>query len=160
MRLNNIRIVVALMILNIAVYCMAQKTTNISNYIENRSNGLISINQPEQLYERLNKSKQTISENSISDTENNIVGYRIQVFSDNNQRTAKSMAQSRERQITTEFSDLSVYLIYKSPSWRVRVGDFKTRGEAEQVMHEIRTKFPSFASEITIVVDKINLIEK
>ena len=88
------------------------------------------------------------------------VGYRIQVFSDNNQRTAKAQAQARERNISVQFPELRVYRLYKSPSWRVRVGDFKTRNEAEQVMQEIKEAFPAYASEVTIVVDKINLRER
>ena len=50
--------------------------------------------------------------------------------------------------------------MYKSPSWRVRVGDFKSRGEAEQVMQEIKDAFPSYAGEVLVVVDRINLQEK
>ena len=42
----------------------------------------------------------------------------------------------------------------------MRVGDFRTRGDAEQVMKEIKEVFPAYASEVTIVVDKINIEEK
>lgn len=160
MKLYYIKKVLVLLFVNFAFCCISQEKANISNHIEKESGGVITINQPKQLHDKLNKSNQVVVNNSSTEEDNGKIGYRIQVFSDNNQRTAKTMAQNRERQIAAEFPDLNVYLIYKSPSWRVRVGDFKTRGEAEQVMHEIRKKFPAYTSEITIVVDKINLIEK
>lgn len=138
---------------------MAQnRDTVITDFIANNSKGKIVINQPNGIYDRLKPKNELNEENAIEDdVVSKVVGYRVQVFSDSNQRTAKSQAQARERNITAQFPNLSVYLLYKSPSWRVRVGDFKSRGEAEQVMHEIKKAFPSYAGEVTVVVDKINL---
>lgn len=132
----------------------------ITDYLSNNSQGKVTINQPENLKSRLKKKKMSGNENVSSEESTKVVGYRVQVFSDNNQRTAKSQAQSRERNILAQFPDLKVYLMYKSPSWRVRVGDYKSRGEAEQVMQEIKEAFPSYAGEVMVVVDRINLQEK
>lgn len=132
----------------------------ITDYLSNNSQGKVTINQPENLKSRLKQKKMSENENVSSEESTKGVGYRVQVFSDNNQRTAKSQAQSRERNIQAQFPDLKVYLMYKSPSWRVRVGDYKSRGEAEQVMQEIKEAFPSYAGEVMVVVDRINLQEK
>lgn len=145
----------------IAVVCCtcvawAAEPEVISDYLEKQSGGQITINQPDALRERL-KRKAVAPKDETSDEVTKAAGYRIQVFSDNNQRTAKSQAQVREQNISTRFPHLKVYRTYKSPQWRVRVGDFRTRAEAEQVMVEIKEAFPYYAGEVMVVVDNINL---
>lgn len=156
--MDSVKKYILLAMIIIASVCVAQEPSNIiSDYIENSSGGKVQITQPDGLKKRLvpKKSSEVYSEGEV----NSYVGYRIQVFSDNNQRTAKGQAEARKNKIMEKFPDLKVYLLFKAPSWRVRVGDFKTRGEAEQVMIEIRDEFPTYASEITVVMDNINLPE-
>jgi len=50
-------------------------------------------------------------------------------------------------------------MTFNSPYWRVKVGDFRTRGEAEAAMAEIREAFPSLSSHLRIVRDKINIYD-
>lgn len=147
------------MIIMIASVSVAQEpATVISDYIENTSGNKVQIMQPKELRKRLTPQKNVEVDSEVD--ENTSVGYRVQIFSDNNQRTAKKQAQERKENILSRFPEMKVYMMYKSPSWRVRIGDFKTRGEAEQVMLEIKEEFPYYSSEITVVVDKINLQEK
>lgn len=84
-------------------------------------------------------------------------GYRIQVFDDNNPRTAAAHAKQREQQMRASFPHLGAYVSFNSPYWRVKVGDFRTRGEAEAAMEEIREVFPQFGAYLRIVPDKINI---
>ncbi len=83
-------------------------------------------------------------------------GYRIMVFDDNNVRTAKNAAQVRKSQVQARFPQHRVYVVFNSPYWRVKVGDFRTRAEAEHVMSEIRAAIPAAASSLRIVRDRIN----
>jgi hypothetical protein len=39
----------------------------------------------------------------------------------------------------------------------LRVGNFKTRTEAEEAMQELRGSFPSFGKEMYIVVDEVKI---
>lgn len=161
MNMNNLKGYILLVLMCFGGMVAAQMSSDIiTDYLSNNSQGKVTINQPENLKSRLKKKKMSGNENVSSEESTKVVGYRVQVFSDNNQRTAKSQAQSRERNILAQFPDLKVYLMYKSPSWRVRVGDYKSRGEAEQVMQEIKEAFPSYAGEVMVVVDRINLQEK
>ena len=82
----------------------------------------------------------------------------IQVFSDRNQRTAKGEALSKERSIKESFPEMGTYITYDAPSWRLRVGDFRTRDEAAARLAELREAFPGFAGEMIIVVDVINTL--
>jgi hypothetical protein len=84
------------------------------------------------------------------------VGFRIQVFSSNVQRTAKTEAFNIEKEIRTAFPELGVYVSYTSPSWKVRVGDFKTTEEAQAFRPELIEAFPYLRNAIYTVKDKIN----
>lgn len=98
---------------------------------------------------RQHTSQQTI--------ENRGVGYRIQAYSDNNYKTAKAAAQHRARDIAMKFPQYRSYISYKAPSWRLRIGDFKTKREAQAALQRIKSVYPKFAREMVIVRDRINI---
>ena len=98
---------------------------------------------------RQHTSQQTI--------ENRGVGYRIQAYTDNNPRTAKAAAQQRARDIAMKFPQYRSYITYKAPSWRLRIGDFKTQQEAKAALNRIKSVYPKFAREMVIVRDRINI---
>lgn len=83
-------------------------------------------------------------------------GFRIQVFSSNEQRTAKSEAFAIEKELREYFPTLGIYVSYSSPFWKVRVGDFKSTAEAHELMNEITTAFPKLKNVTYTVKDKIN----
>lgn len=85
------------------------------------------------------------------------VGYRIQAYSDNNHKTAKAAAQQRARDIAMKFPQYRSYISYKAPSWRLRIGDFKTQREAQAALQRIKSVYPKFAREMVIVKDRINI---
>ena len=84
-------------------------------------------------------------------------GYRIQIYSGNDQRRSKDIATSRRNQIKSTYPNMDVSVSYSSPVWRVRAGGFRTRAEAEQALKEMRSKFPSFGREMHIVDDVITV---
>ncbi len=85
-------------------------------------------------------------------------GYRVQIYSDNNARTAKNEARAKERAIAGAFPELSTYVIYDSPYWRLRVGDCRSKAEADELAVEIKKAFPAYRAEITVVRDRINVV--
>ena len=97
---------------------------------------------------RQHTSQQTI--------ENRGVGFRIQAYTDNNP-TAKAAAQQRARDIAMKFPQYRSYITYKAPSWRLRIGDFKTQREAQAALQRIKSVYPKFAREMVIVRDRINI---
>ena len=82
-------------------------------------------------------------------------GFRVQVFSSNVQQTAKNKAFNIEKQIQEAFPDLLVYVNYTSPFWKVRVGDFKSKSEAQVFKSQLIDSFPIMKSEIYIVPEQI-----
>ena len=148
-----------LMLASLCAMAQDASSTVITDYITTSSNGNVSITQPAKLRERLKAENGAGISEAKSEEDTNVVGYRIQVYTDSNQRTAKSQAKQRASNIVARFPDLKTYLAYKSPSWRLKVGDFKTRGEADQVLHDMKEAFPAYASELKVIVDKINVSE-
>ena len=84
-------------------------------------------------------------------------GYKIQAFAGNDQRTSKNEAYRKQALINQAFPELETVIIFESPFWRLRVGNFKTREEAEEVLNEMRQVFPSFGKEMYIVSDEIKV---
>ena len=86
-----------------------------------------------------------------------VSGFRVQVFSSNIQRTAKNNAFGIEKQIKEVFPDQAVYVNYTSPFWKVRVGDFKTKIEAQTFRNQLIESLPALKSEIYVVPEQINV---
>ncbi len=93
---------------------------------------------------------------SESSTSNRGAGYRVQVFSDNNQRTAKNEARSKEQLLKEAFPEFGTYIVFNSPFWRLKVGDFRTQHEADAAADAIKSRFPAFSREVRVVRDRIN----
>ena len=82
-------------------------------------------------------------------------GYRIQIFSGNNQRNSKDEAFGKEQQIKNRFSGLSTYVSYTAPFWRLHVGDYLSYEEAYGMMQKLIAAFPSFRKEMFITKEEI-----
>ena len=92
--------------------------------------------------------------NQRPNAQGKIVGYRVQIYADNNVRTAKSEARMRERVVGRAFP-YNTYVTYSSPYWRLRVGDFRTQEEAQKAATSIRQRFPKYAREVRVVRDHV-----
>lgn len=66
-------------------------------------------------------------------------GFRVQVYSGSSRMNAMNV----RNEISQSHPEFAVYLIYKQPSFRVRVGDFKTRLEAQKLLNEVKAQYPS-----------------
>lgn len=82
-------------------------------------------------------------------------GYRIQVYSGGNSRTAKEQATQKGRQVKEYFPELPVYTHFYSPRWTCRIGDFKTFEEASHMLRQLKEtgKF----GEAVIIKSKIQI---
>lgn len=121
----------------------------------NVPDGKVEVFQPMELNRLVGHSENSIAGGAAYDSKRGI-GYRIQVFSDNNIRTAKSNAEYRKRQIESQMPEIRGYLTFESPYWRVRVGDFRTQAEAAAALRELKSAFPAYASDFRLVRERIN----
>lgn len=84
-------------------------------------------------------------------------GYRVQVYSGNNQRTSKDEAFALQKNIKEMYSD-ETYVTYNAPFWKLHVGNYRSFEEASFMLRELRTAFPQKKNEIYIIEDDIRLL--
>ncbi|MDR2954166.1 MAG: SPOR domain-containing protein [Prevotella sp.] len=82
-------------------------------------------------------------------------GFRIQVYSGNNQAVSKNEAFSRKAQVESAFPELDAEVISRLPFWRLRVGHFLKREDAEIVLQEMKKALPRMAKEMYVVPDEV-----
>ena len=78
-----------------------------------------------------------------------IDGFRIQLFFDSD----KSQINSAKAKFMSYYKTIDTYVTYNAPNFFLKVGDFRTRLEAEKIKAEIEAEFPTSF----IVTEKINL---
>jgi hypothetical protein len=71
-----------------------------------------------------------------------IPGYRIQIFFDSGSNSSDRARQARD-EFLVKYPDIPAYVNWKAPNYRVRVGDFKTRLDAERTLQYILADYPN-----------------
>lgn len=144
---------------------VAQQAPIIRHMTQAGTDTTIVILQPGELMERLqfqeapqNEEPRVKSQEPRAESQGTIkkgVGFRVQVYSDNNPHSAKNNARSRQRAVASRCGKYRTYVSYAAPYWRTRVGDFVTEREANAAAAELRRLFPAFSKEIRVVRDRI-----
>ena len=67
-----------------------------------------------------------------------VTGYRVQAFAGGNTRADKMKAQQAGNNIKMRFPDQPIYVHFYSPRWICRVGNYRSLGEAEKMLHAVR----------------------
>lgn len=80
-----------------------------------------------------------------------IPGYRIQIFMESG-NLALSNSEEVIEVFSEKYEEVPAYLRFTAPYYRVRVGDFRTRLEAEKFLQKINRKYPN----AWIIKDEIN----
>lgn len=87
-----------------------------------------------------------------------IDGFRVQIYSSNQQQTAKAEALDLEQRMKEKINQ-TVYVQYLPPFWKVRIGDFRTYDEAKEYKQTLVHLFPNLMGNTYIVRDKIQVIQ-
>ncbi len=69
-------------------------------------------------------------------------GYRIQLMMESGNH-ALTEAQELTVKFSEDFPEVGTYITFREPYYRVRVGNFRTRLEAENFLSQIARKYPS-----------------
>jgi predicted deacetylase len=62
--------------------------------------------------------------------------YKIQIFNGNSETAKKTLTEFRQ-----EFKSIDATIVFNTPNYKVWVGNFRTRIEAERNLVEIKTKY-------------------
>lgn len=122
------------------------------------ANPQLTVSQPEKLAMRLLPVRRATDESAGTDTPVATVqtgGYRVQVFSSNNPRTARAEAHGRAATIGAEFPEWATYVSFDAPYWRLKIGDFRSYEDGRAALSLLKKHFPAYAKEMRLVRDRI-----
>jgi hypothetical protein len=63
-------------------------------------------------------------------------------------KNARTIAQSTRNTFVAKYSEISADMVYPSPYWKVLVGNFKTRIEAESFKRKLSSEYPNSRVEL------------
>lgn len=93
--------------------------------------GIVTISQDPKFEQLLNEKRKINSAITITDR------YKIQIFNGDNESSKKQLMAFK-----SEFGMIDCTIVFSTPLYKVWVGNFKTRIEAERNLIEIKKKFP------------------
>ncbi|MNK08659.1 Sporulation related domain protein [compost metagenome] len=95
----------------------------------------------------LNKVRPTAT-NPTSSAIVSSTGYRVQIYYGSDRREVFS----QQAQFKSSYPKLNTYITYKEPNYYLRVGDYRTRLDAQKFLNELRPSYPT----LFIFREKIN----
>jgi SPOR domain len=97
------------------------------------------------------KKQIQINEETTRDTRRTAQGFRIQVINTND----RTQALAAKTKVYQQYPELKAYLLYQAPYFRLRVGNFKTKQEADAYQKKLTKHFPP--TNLIIVRDMIEI---
>ncbi|MEP7277037.1 MAG: SPOR domain-containing protein [Bacteroidota bacterium] len=96
------------------------------------------------------KKQTQVNEETTRDARRNVPGFRIQVINTSD----RNAAISAKTKIYQLYPELKAYLLYQAPYFRLRVGNFKDKDDAESYRRSLSKEFPN---SVFLVRDTIEL---
>lgn len=109
-------------------------------------NGFLILNQDTKIDTLLLKQRQIHANDSTID------GFRVQIFMELGNDALKH-ADSVRMAFSKKYPDVPIYLLFGQPYYRLRVGDFRTRLEAEHLYQRLKKKYKN----AFVTADRIEL---
>ena len=123
--MNCKNLILTLLFLSLSGIALSQKVENLSY-----------VNRDPRIDRLIEKHRQYNQANPGVD------GFRVQVFFDSG-NNSKRAAQTTREKFMEAHPDVVAYLTFKAPYYRVRVGDFRTKLEAEGFLFQLATAYPN-----------------
>jgi len=82
-------------------------------------------------------------------TRTKAMGFRVQIYSG----SSRSQAYAEQARFRKLYKGIDTYVTYEEPNYRVKVGDFRARSEAQRLMEGLRRQFSNvfiFTEEIYV----------
>ena len=111
----------------IVFYCLLFCFSTFNTIAQNSKNVANNDSKIEQLLNEKRKSNPSIA---LSDR------YKIQIFNGESEKAKKTVLLFKQ-----EFKDIDATIVFNTPNYKVWVGNFKTRMEAERNFAEIEKKY-------------------
>ena len=96
-------------------------------------------------------------------------GFRIRIYFDNKQNSREASSESEQR-FRRLFPGYNTYRTFKNPFFKVTVGDFRTKADAQIALQKIsrffpdafivkeKMKFPVISDQVRVTVDTVRML--
>ena len=102
----------------------------LSTYYANAQDQKVALYQDPKFEQLLNEKRKINTSLTVNDS------YKIQIYAGGSENAKKILNEFRQ-----EFSDIDATIIFNTPNYKVWVGNFKTRIEAEKTLAEINNRY-------------------
>ena len=113
------------------------------------NNAQVFINEDAKLQSIINNHK------SRNEHKQEIRGWRIRVYMGSG-RNARDEANAIKLKIRNHYSDIEPHLVHHSPYFKILVGDFRTRIEAESFRKKLKREYPNcYVVESEVLINNL-----
>lgn len=102
------------------------------NYFSSLQAQNVIVNQDAKFEQLLNEKRKINASITINNR------YKIQIFNGNNETSKKALIDFKK-----DFKNYDATIIFSTPAYKVWIGNFKTRIEAEKNLEVLKKKFPN-----------------
>ena len=102
----------------------------LTTYYANAQDQNVAINQDPKFEQLLNEKIKINTSLTVNDS------YKIQIYSGNSENAKKTLNEFRQ-----EFPAIDATIVFNTPNYKVWVGNFKTRIEAEKTLADIKNRY-------------------
>lgn len=101
-----------------------------SVYYANAQDQNVTVNQDPKFEQLLNEKRKINASLTVNDS------YKIQIFTGSSENAKKTLNEFRQ-----EFKEIDATIVFNTPNYKVWVGNFRTRIEAEKTLAEINNRY-------------------
>ncbi len=104
-------------------------------FLSEKSSGQVtkaSISQDPKFEQLLNEKRKINSSITVNDR------YKIQIFNGDSENSKKNLTDFKR-----ENKNMDATIVFSTPQYKVWVGNFKTRIEAEKTLNDLKKKYPN-----------------
>jgi hypothetical protein len=83
-----------------------------------------------------------IRHNQINQKRKGTEGYRLEIFF-SSENKARERAERVRNEFNLVFPDIASYMLFQTPNFKVRIGDFRNKSEALKTKAHIASKYPN-----------------
>ena len=102
----------------------------LSTYYVNAQDQNVTVNQDPKFEQLLNEKRKINASLTVNDS------YKIQIYTGSSEIAKQTLNEFRQ-----EFTAIDATIIFNTPNYKVWVGNFKTRIEAEKTLSEINNRY-------------------
>lgn len=125
---------------------------SIFNLLPSREKGnkaTVTVRQSPEIKEAFNRQV-------VANASKRVVVYRIRIYNDNKQN-ARSASESAMNRFKAMYPGVAAYRSYVNPFFKVTVGNFHSRPEADRMLQQLRGSFPTaFVVKETALASEVN----